>query len=102
ILPAPHRPSPLPPGWQGIYAFRFQGVWLKVGEAGPKSNARWVSQHYDPGRAMSTLAFSLIRYAHLAEHEDPRLPANFKLRLQGVRATRSATGSNNTSTAAIF
>lgn len=73
-LGIPHNPTPLPAGWQGIYGFRWQNSWLKIGKAGPKSNARWLSQHYGAGRAMSTLAFCLIRYGHLAEQEDPALP----------------------------
>jgi hypothetical protein len=85
VLTAPHRPNVLPSGWQGVYAFRFEGVWLKVGKAGPNSNARWVSQHYNPGAAMSNLAFSLVRYAYHGETEDPRLPPTFKLRLQNVK-----------------
>src|SRR5947208_66896 len=32
MLSAPHRPMSLPPGWQGIYAFRLGSVWLKVGK----------------------------------------------------------------------
>lgn len=73
-LGAPHTPVQLPSGWQGIYCFRFGPAWLKVGKAGPKSGARWTSQHYNPGSAMSTLAYSLLKYAHLADREDPRLP----------------------------
>lgn len=60
-------------------------IWLKVGKAGPNSNARWQSQHYNSGAAMSNLACALLRYAQLGEAEDPRLPAAFKLRLQGVK-----------------
>jgi hypothetical protein len=73
-LGAPHRPVALPKGWQGIYAFRWNSQWLKIGKAGPNSAARWLSHHYGPLRAMSTLAFSLWRYGHRATREDP-LPA---------------------------
>lgn len=73
-LGIPHRPTPLPPGWQGVYGFRWRGSWLKVGKAGPNSNARWESQHYNPGSAMSNLAFSLVRYGRLATIEEPSLP----------------------------
>jgi hypothetical protein len=86
FLPAPHRPRALQSGWQGVYAFRFQGVWLKVGKVGPKSNARWVSQHYNARAAMSNLAWSLLRYAHYGDTEDPRLPQSLKLRLQALDA----------------
>lgn len=73
-LGVPHKPVTLPDGWQGIYAFRWQGQWLKIGKAGPNTAARWLSQHYGAGRAMSTLAFSLLRYGHLATREHPSLP----------------------------
>jgi hypothetical protein len=82
-LEVPHRPIALPIGWQGIYCFRFDSAWLKVGKAGPKSGPRWVSQHYKPTRALSTLACSLIRYAHVTTSEDPRTP-NLKASLQRV------------------
>jgi hypothetical protein len=84
IQAAPHRALQLPTGWQGIYAFRYQGIWLKVGKAGPNSNARWQSQHYNPGAAMSNLAWSLLRYAQLAEIEDPRLSKTLKARIASV------------------
>jgi hypothetical protein len=59
-LPAPHRPSGLPPGKMAVYMFRFEQVWLKIGKAGPSSGPRYMSQHYT-GSAMSTLAGSLNR-----------------------------------------
>ena len=66
ILEAPHKPpSHIPKGKMAIYAFWWNGVWLKVGKAGPKSNARYTSQHYNAGSARSTLAGSLIN--------DPRM-----------------------------
>lgn len=59
FLPAPHRPpSHLPDGKMAVYAFWWNGEWLKIGKVGPNSNARYVSQHYS-GSAMSTLAGSL-------------------------------------------
>ena len=84
IQKAPHRASPLPKGWQGVYMFRYSSVWLKVGKAGPNSNARWQSQHYSPRAAVSNLAYSLLRYARPAEVEDPRLPASLKVQLERV------------------
>jgi hypothetical protein len=48
-LGRPHVPTALPVGWQGVYCLQFEGAWLKVGKAGPKSAARWISQHYSPG-----------------------------------------------------
>ncbi len=72
-LGRPHAPVTLPSGWQGVYGFRYNGTWLKVGKAGPKSGARWVSQHYNPGSAMSNLALSLVKYGHFATLEHPAL-----------------------------
>jgi hypothetical protein len=60
-LKAPHRPpSSLPDGKMAIYGFWLDGKWLKIGMAGPKSNARYTSQHYRPNSARSTLAKSLL------------------------------------------
>ena len=65
-LDAPHRPpTRLPAGKMAIYGFWGDGGWLKVGKAGPKSNARYTSQHYNAGSARSTLARSLAN--------DPRM-----------------------------
>ena len=61
-LSAPHRPpTRLPPGTMAVYLFRHQGRVLKIGKAGPNSNARYTSQHYSPGAAQSTLAASLLK-----------------------------------------
>jgi hypothetical protein len=60
--PSPHKPpSRLPAGKMAVYAFYWNGVWLKIGAAGPKSNARYTSQHYSAGSAPSTLAGSLLK-----------------------------------------
>lgn len=60
ILPAPHRrPSSLPPGSQAVYAFLLGDRCLKVGKAGPKTQARFTSQHYGMN-ATSTLAKSIL------------------------------------------
>ena len=72
-LGRPHIASMLPTGWQGVYSFRYDDTWLKVGKAGPKSGARWISQHYNPRSAMSTLAFSLIKYGYFSTDEHPTL-----------------------------
>src|SRR5579864_1435979 len=55
-LSAPHRrPSHLPYGQMAIYAFWHDGHgWLKIGKAGPSSDARFCHQHYN-GCALSTL-----------------------------------------------
>ncbi len=61
LLPAPHRrPTALPSGTQVVYAFLFGNVCLKVGKAGPKTKARFTSQHYSVNGAPSTLAKSII------------------------------------------
>lgn len=41
-----HQPSALPRGKQGVYVFLTDDHCFKVGKAGPKSKARWNSQHY--------------------------------------------------------
>ncbi len=61
-LPAPHRPpSRLPAGRMAVYGFWGDGQWLKVGKVGANSSARYTSQHYNTGSALSTLAGSLIK-----------------------------------------
>lgn len=84
-LGIPHTPKPLPQGWQGVYCFMYREAWLKVGKAGPKSALRWTSHHYHPGRAQSTLAFSLLRYSRFSEIDFPEVP-DLKVRLQTVAA----------------
>lgn len=60
-LEAPHRPpSNLPNGKMAIYGFWLDGKWLKIGMVGPKSKARYTSQHYSPNAAPSTLAKSIL------------------------------------------
>ena len=60
-LSAPHvPPTRLPPGKMAIYVFSSGGDVLKVGKVGAKSQARYTSQHYSPGSAMSTLAASIL------------------------------------------
>lgn len=60
-LPAPHLPpTKLPAGKMAVYVFYSEGVVLKVGKVGAKSQARYTSQHYNPGSAMSTLASSVL------------------------------------------
>ena len=44
-----------------VYSFFHDGVCLKVGIVGPKSQARYVSQHYSPASATSTLGGSICR-----------------------------------------
>ena len=54
---APYR---LPKGKMAVYMFVYEGVVLKIGKAGPNSNARYTSQHYNPKSAMSNLAKSIL------------------------------------------
>lgn len=65
-LAAPHRPpTRLPVGSMAVYGFWSDGVWLKIGKAGPNSIARYTSQHYNAGSARSTLAGSLAKDPHM-------------------------------------
>ena len=59
-LGVPHQPpKTIPEGKMAVYSFFYNGKALKVGKAGPKSKARYTSQHYSSGSAPSTLAASL-------------------------------------------
>jgi hypothetical protein len=61
MLPAPHvPPTSLQFGKMAVYVFSKGPDILKVGKVGPKSQARYTSQHYNPGSAMSTLAASIL------------------------------------------
>lgn len=76
-LPAPHRtPTRLPAGKMAVYGFWGDGVLLKIGMVGPKSTARFTSQHYNPGGARSTLAGSLAKDPHVLTVSgfDPNAP----------------------------
>ena len=70
LLPVPHRQAGLPPGFGAVYAFALStratsapgaGMVLKVGKAGPNSDARFRSQHYTTS-GRSTLARSLLTH----------------------------------------
>ncbi len=77
LLSAPHRPpSALPIGYAAAYVFSISAAsgaacpaganrTLKVGMVGPKSSARFTSQHYLPGSSGSNLAKSLVGEAIL-------------------------------------
>ena len=57
----PHiAPRSLPKGKMAIYTFVYEDRFLKIGKAGPKSNARYTSQHYYPNSARSNLAKSIL------------------------------------------
>lgn len=60
-LAAPHvPPTKLPAGKMAVYVFAKGPDILKVGKVGAKSQARYTSQHYNPGSALSTLAASIL------------------------------------------
>ena len=60
-LSAPHKPpSALPSGKMAVYVFVWNGRCLKVGKVGPKSQARFTSQHYNPASSNSNLAKFLV------------------------------------------
>ena len=56
----PHKPGGLKPGKMGVYTFILNDEFLKIGIVGANSNARFLSQHYNPKSAQSTLAASLL------------------------------------------
>lgn len=66
-LGIPHKPKGLPYGKMGVYTFSYKDRFLKIGKAGSNSGARFLSQHYNPKSANSTLAASLIRDSAMAE-----------------------------------
>jgi len=62
-LRAPHRPpSSLPRGKMAVYVFFLGDQCLKVGKAGPRSKARYTSQHYNPRSSRSNLAKSILAH----------------------------------------
>jgi hypothetical protein len=56
----PHQPKTLPVRMMGVYMFWYEGEFMKIGKVGPNSNARFLSQHYNPRSAPSTLAASIL------------------------------------------
>jgi len=44
----------------GVYLFKYGDKYLKIGKAGPNSNARFTSQHYNPNSSQSNLAKSIL------------------------------------------
>jgi hypothetical protein len=60
-LSAPHKPpSSLPKGKMAVYVCFWKGEYLKVGKVGPNSQARYISQHYNPSSSNSNLSESII------------------------------------------
>jgi hypothetical protein len=75
VLQAPHKPPKnLPIGKMGVYVFSLGEKCLKVGKVGPRSKARYTSQHYNPRSSNSNLSKSILKTkadfggAHLDEN----------------------------------
>ena len=56
----PHKPQSLPPKMTGVYIFQYKNCFLKIGKVGENSNARFLSQHYNPDSSKSNLASSIL------------------------------------------
>ena len=56
----PHVPHTLKRGTMGVYTFLYRDEFLKIGKAGPNSNARFFSQHYIPTSSASNLSKSIL------------------------------------------
>ena len=58
----PHAPpGSLPAGKMAVYIFQWGNQCLKIGKVGPKSQARYTSQHYSPKSCNSNLAKSILK-----------------------------------------
>ena len=64
----PHVPKSLEKGTMGVYTFLFNDEFLKIGKAGPSSNARFSSQHYLPKSSQSNLSKSLLMDETMKEY----------------------------------
>jgi hypothetical protein len=63
VLQKPHiPPTVLPPGKMAVYVFLWGDSCLKVGKIGPRSQARYTSQHYNPNSSNSNLAKSILEH----------------------------------------
>ena len=72
VLHKPHTPpSSLPRGKMAVYVFVWGDLCLKVGKVGPRSQAWYTSQHYNPNSSNSNLAKSIL--AHKSELGLPNL-----------------------------
>lgn len=56
----------LPKGKTAVYVFSYKKRVLKVGRVGPRSQARYMSQHYNPCSSRSNLAKSLLKNENAA------------------------------------
>jgi hypothetical protein len=77
LRPNHRAPTKLQANTMAIYVFSYKNEILKVGKAGPKSQARYCSQHYNPKGAKSSLALSILEdsyyYIELADRNNPKL-----------------------------
>lgn len=64
----PHNAEGLPKGNMGIYMFKYNNEYLKIGKVGSKSNARFLSQHYNPNSSKSNLAKTIINSEHFYKY----------------------------------
>ena len=55
-----HIPLALPANSAAVYIFKWNDIYLKVGKVNANSNARYQSQHYNPGSSKSNLSKSLL------------------------------------------
>jgi len=63
-----HNPSRLSKEQQGVYAFVTDTGCIKVGKAGPNSQARWNSHHYNVDeKSSSTMTKSMIKYKEMVK-----------------------------------
>ena len=77
-LEAPHTPPKcLPKGKMAVYIFALDENILKVGIVGPKSNARFSSQHYNHNSSGSNLAKSLLNDENFADKLDENTVGNW-------------------------
>lgn len=61
-MKAPHSPpTSLPSRKMAVYVFMWNDKCLKVGKVGPRSQARYTSQHYNPKSSNSNLAKSILK-----------------------------------------
>ncbi len=55
-----HIPFALPANTSAVYIFKWNNTYLKVGKVNSNSNARYLSQHYNPASSNSNLSKSLL------------------------------------------
>ena len=86
---APHHPKGLPDRQDGRLLLLLSRASIKIGLAGPNSDARFRSHHYSAGRAMSTLAGSISKHPE-------------KVGLKSIQLSQRATGLRKIQTGSTF